>query len=68
MTSPTVAAILAVGTGERVGLGIPEQLLKISGRPVIEHTLRVFEESRSPCWSGTWGWWPGGAGGCPGPG
>jgi 2-C-methyl-D-erythritol 4-phosphate cytidylyltransferase len=45
MTSHTVAVILAGGTGERVGLGIPKQLLKISGRPVIEHTLRVFEES-----------------------
>ncbi|SBT67642.1 2-C-methyl-D-erythritol 4-phosphate cytidylyltransferase [Micromonospora sediminicola] len=39
----TVAVILAGGTGTRLGLGIPKQLLKIAGKPIIEHTLAVFE-------------------------
>lgn len=43
---PTVAVILAGGTGVRVGLKLPKQLLKISGKPIIQHTLEVF--SRSP--------------------
>src|SRR3954469_25308787 len=41
--SRTVAVILAGGTGTRLGLGIPKQLLKIAGKPIIEHTLAVFE-------------------------
>ena len=39
----TVAVILAGGTGERVGLGIPKQLIKIAGKAIIEHTIAVFE-------------------------
>ncbi|EST38974.1 pyrophosphorylase [Streptomycetaceae bacterium MP113-05] len=39
------AVVLAGGTGQRVGLSIPKQLLKIAGKSVIEHTLAVFEES-----------------------
>lgn len=39
----TVGVILAGGVGTRVGLTIPKQLLKIAGKPVIEHTLAVFE-------------------------
>ncbi|MFI7428856.1 SDR family NAD(P)-dependent oxidoreductase [Micromonospora sp. NPDC049836] len=39
----TVAVVLAGGTGARLGLGIPKQLLKIAGKPIIEHTLAVFE-------------------------
>ncbi|WP_025618390.1 bifunctional cytidylyltransferase/SDR family oxidoreductase [Salinispora cortesiana] len=41
--SRTVAVVLAGGTGERLGLGIPKQLLKIAGKPIIEHTLAIFE-------------------------
>ncbi|MEU2951019.1 bifunctional cytidylyltransferase/SDR family oxidoreductase [Streptomyces xanthochromogenes] len=41
----TVAVVLAGGTGSRIGLDIPKQLIKIAGRTIIEHTLRVFEES-----------------------
>ncbi|PCC51702.1 2-C-methyl-D-erythritol 4-phosphate cytidylyltransferase [Brevibacterium aurantiacum] len=37
--------ILAGGVGERVGLSTPKQLIKIAGRPIIEHTLDVFENS-----------------------
>ncbi|WP_199549712.1 bifunctional cytidylyltransferase/SDR family oxidoreductase [Streptomyces sp. N35] len=43
--SRTTAVILAGGTGTRVGLAIPKQLLKIAGKSVIEHTLQIFEEA-----------------------
>lgn len=43
----TTAVILAGGTGQRVGLAIPKQLLKIAGKPVIEHTLATFEKADS---------------------
>ncbi|MEW2545240.1 bifunctional cytidylyltransferase/SDR family oxidoreductase [Streptomyces sp. NPDC047002] len=43
----TTAVVLAGGTGQRVGLSIPKQLLKIAGKAVIEHTLAVFEQA--PC-------------------
>ncbi|MFB6609575.1 D-ribitol-5-phosphate cytidylyltransferase [Agromyces sp. NPDC056379] len=39
----TVAVILAGGTGTRVGAGIPKQFLRIAGKPIVEHTLEVFE-------------------------
>ncbi|OIV35589.1 2-C-methyl-D-erythritol 4-phosphate cytidylyltransferase [Mangrovactinospora gilvigrisea] len=39
----TAAVILAGGVGERIGLSIPKQLLKIAGKPIIEHTLAEFE-------------------------
>ncbi|WP_431963909.1 SDR family NAD(P)-dependent oxidoreductase [Actinacidiphila sp. bgisy160] len=41
----TTAVVLAGGTGQRVGLSIPKQLLKIAGKAVIEHTLAVFEQA-----------------------
>ncbi|MFD7435691.1 SDR family NAD(P)-dependent oxidoreductase [Streptomyces sp. NPDC059861] len=43
----TTAVILAGGTGQRVGLSIPKQLLKIAGKAVIEHTLTTFENADS---------------------
>ncbi|HET9518400.1 MAG TPA: SDR family NAD(P)-dependent oxidoreductase [Actinoplanes sp.] len=42
---PAVAVVLAGGVGERLGLQMPKQLVKIAGRPVIEHTLLAFEKS-----------------------
>ena len=39
----TVGVVLAGGVGTRVGLQIPKQLLKIAGKPIIEHTLAAFE-------------------------
>src|SRR4051812_47514337 len=41
----TVGVVLAGGVGTRVGLTVPKQLLKIAGKPIIEHTLAVFESS-----------------------
>jgi 2-C-methyl-D-erythritol 4-phosphate cytidylyltransferase len=38
----TVGVVLAGGTGTRVGLSIPKQLLKIAGKPIIEHTLAAL--------------------------
>lgn len=39
-----IAIILASGTGERTGLDIPKQFLKVAGKTVIEHTLDTFEK------------------------
>lgn len=35
--------ILASGTGERTGLNIPKQFLKVAGKMIIEHTIDTFE-------------------------
>lgn len=40
-----VAVILAGGTGTRVGLAIPKQLIKIAGKTILEHTISVFQDS-----------------------
>ena len=40
-----VAVVLAGGTGTRVGLDIPKQLIKIAGKPIIEHTIAAMQES-----------------------
>jgi ribitol-5-phosphate 2-dehydrogenase (NADP+) / D-ribitol-5-phosphate cytidylyltransferase len=40
-----VAVVLAGGTGERVGFSIPKQLIKIAGKPIIEHTIAALEAS-----------------------
>jgi 2-C-methyl-D-erythritol 4-phosphate cytidylyltransferase len=40
-----VAVVLAGGVGSRVGLDFPKQLIKIAGRPIIEHTLDVLNSS-----------------------
>lgn len=42
-----VGVVLAGGVGARVGLGIPKQLIKIAGRPIIEHTLATLQDSPS---------------------
>lgn len=38
-----VAVVLAGGVGERVGLSIPKQLIKIAGRPIVEHTIALLD-------------------------
>jgi len=46
-TRPTglknVAVLLAGGVGTRIGLDIPKQLLKIAGKPILEHTLAALD-------------------------
>ncbi len=39
----TVAVVLAGGTGERLGLQVPKQLLEIGGRSIIGHSIQAFE-------------------------
>jgi ribitol-5-phosphate 2-dehydrogenase (NADP+) / D-ribitol-5-phosphate cytidylyltransferase len=41
----TIAVILAGGTGTRVGLEKPKQLLKVAGKTILEHTIEAFEDS-----------------------
>jgi ribitol-5-phosphate 2-dehydrogenase (NADP+) / D-ribitol-5-phosphate cytidylyltransferase len=36
---------LAGGTGQRMGLEIPKQLVKIAGKPIMQHTLQVFQSA-----------------------
>lgn len=38
-----VAVLLAGGVGVRVGLDLPKQLIKIAGRPIMEHTLALLD-------------------------
>ena len=38
-----VAVLLAGGVGARVGLDFPKQLIKIAGRPIMEHTLAALD-------------------------
>lgn len=40
-----VAVVLAGGVGTRLGLGIPKQLIRIAGRPIIEHTIDALNSS-----------------------
>src|SRR5215213_967208 len=40
-----VAVVLAGGTGTRVGLSLPKQLIKIAGKPIIEHTIGAMQQS-----------------------
>jgi len=37
--------VLAGGTGTRVGLSIPKQLITIAGKPMIEHTIAAMQAS-----------------------
>lgn len=37
------AIILAGGSGERFGAGVPKQFIKLAGKPVICHTISAFE-------------------------
>ena len=40
-----VAVVLAGGTGTRISLNIPKQLIKIAGKPIIEHTIAAMQQS-----------------------
>jgi 2-C-methyl-D-erythritol 4-phosphate cytidylyltransferase len=43
----TLAIILAGGTGKRMGAATNKQFLLLDNKPIIVHTLQVFEECRS---------------------
>jgi ribitol-5-phosphate 2-dehydrogenase (NADP+) / D-ribitol-5-phosphate cytidylyltransferase len=40
-----VAVILAGGTGTRIGLNIPKQLIRIAGKTIIEHSIAAMHQS-----------------------
>lgn len=40
-----VAIILAGGIGSRLGATIPKQFIEIKGKPIIAHTLDIFEKN-----------------------
>lgn len=42
-----VAVILAGGMGNRFGLDIPKQFVKLAGKTIIEHTIEVFSEHKN---------------------
>ncbi len=39
----TVAVVLAGGTGQRFGGGLPKQLQLLAGKPLVEHSVAAFE-------------------------
>ena len=45
MGAKSVGIILAGGTGARVGLSIPKQLIKIAGKTVMEHTIELMSDA-----------------------
>ena len=40
-----VAMILAGGVGSRVGASVPKQFIEIQGKPILIHTLEVFQSN-----------------------
>ena len=40
-----IAVLLAGGTGQRLGAGIPKQFVKMLGKPLIVHSLEIYEKS-----------------------
>lgn len=41
-----IAIVFAGGSGVRMGSGIPKQFLKIEGKPILVHTLELFQYHR----------------------
>lgn len=39
-----IAIVFAGGSGVRMGAGVPKQFLEINGKPILVHTLSLFEE------------------------
>ena len=39
-----IAIIFAGGSGARMGAGIPKQFIEVNGKPIIIHTLEIFED------------------------
>ncbi len=40
-----VAVVLAGGVGQRLGAGMPKQLLRLAGRTLVEHCVAAFEQA-----------------------
>ncbi len=45
-STKNIAVILAGGMGKRFGETVPKQLSKVAGKTVIEHTLKVFNDTQ----------------------
>lgn len=45
MKKKNIAIILAAGSGERSGFDMPKQLVKLAGKPIVEHTISHFQDS-----------------------
>lgn len=43
--SKNIAIIFAGGSGARMGSGLPKQFIEVEGKPIIIHTLELFEEN-----------------------
>lgn len=41
-----VAVIIAGGVGSRFGANIPKQFVEVNGKPIIEYTLKVFQNAK----------------------
>jgi 2-C-methyl-D-erythritol 4-phosphate cytidylyltransferase len=41
----TVAVVLAGGSGQRFGSGLPKQMLPLTGRTLVEHSVTAFEQA-----------------------
>lgn len=42
-----IAVILAAGSGVRSGFDIPKQMIKLAGKPIVEHTISTFQNCSS---------------------
>ncbi|PWJ52611.1 2-C-methyl-D-erythritol 4-phosphate cytidylyltransferase [Quadrisphaera granulorum] len=42
---PVIGIILAGGTGSRAGSALPKQFVRVAGKPVLQHTVEIFERS-----------------------
>jgi len=47
MRKKNIGVILAAGNGERSGFDIPKQMIKLAGKPIVEHTISNFQTSAS---------------------
>ena len=45
MKERCAAVIVAAGSGKRMGTKISKQYLEINGKPILAHTLEVFEQA-----------------------
>lgn len=43
MIKKNIAVILAAGSGNRSGFDVPKQLIKLAGKPIVEHTIADFQ-------------------------
>lgn len=44
-SSKNIAVILAAGRGSRSGFSRPKQLMKLAGRPIVEHAIQAFQDN-----------------------